>query len=258
MSAERNRPLDEAALHAWIDREIAEDDCAAFVQAMKDDPGLARRVERFRADQAALREALSAVLDDPVPARLRQVLDAGTRARPRLLPIAAALALFVAGALAGFAGGGWWRQAADARDVIATQALDAHLVYVGEVRHPVEVGAGERDHLVAWLSKRLGGPLKAPDLAAQGFSLVGGRLLPATDARAAAQFMYEDAAGERVTLYVSTTADRRETAFRVMARDGAHAFYWLDGPFGYALAGTLAEDRLLRLAHIVHAQLATD
>src|SRR6202008_1834129 len=51
-------------------------------------------------------------------------------------------------------------------------------VYSPEVRHPVEVGADKEQHLVAWLSKRLGAQLRAPKLEALGYSLVGGRLLP--------------------------------------------------------------------------------
>ena len=45
-----------------------------------------------------------------------------------------------------------------------------------------------------WLSKRLGRPLVVPDLAAVGFRLMGGRLLPAEDGPAA-QFMYETGKG---------------------------------------------------------------
>ena len=39
--------------------------------------------------------------------------------------------------------------------------LGAHSVYVPEVRHPVEVRA-EEEHLVRWLTKRVGAPMCAP------------------------------------------------------------------------------------------------
>ena len=71
------------------------------------------------------------------------------------------------------------------------QAAGVHAVYQPEQRHPVEVGAARQDHLVQWLSKRLGRPLKVPVLSTQGFELVGGRLLPG-DASARAQFMYQN------------------------------------------------------------------
>ena len=53
----------------------------------------------------------------------------------------------------------------------ARDAMAAHVVYSPEVRHPVEVAAAEQQHLVQWLSKRLGTQLKAPVLQAQGFDL---------------------------------------------------------------------------------------
>ena len=60
-------------------------------------------------------------------------------------------------------------------------ALDAHRLYVVEVRHPVEVPGSERAHLQQWLTKRCGWDVRAPELGATGLKLVGGRLLPGPD-----------------------------------------------------------------------------
>ena len=43
-------------------------------------------------------------------------------------------------------------------------ALDAHRLYVVEVRHPVEVPGSERTHLQQWLTKRCGWDVRAPEL----------------------------------------------------------------------------------------------
>ena len=94
----------------------------------------------------------------------------------------------------------------------------------------------------------------APDLSAAGYELVGGRLLPAV-AGPAAQFMYETMAGERLTLYVRTSSGGRETAFRFVEDDGISAFYWLDGPLGYALIAANPRDALLPVARTVYEQL---
>jgi len=108
---------------------------------------------------------------------------------------------------------------------------------------------------VAWLSKRLGAELKPPKLSAQGFELVGGRLLPG-EAGPVAQFMYQDARGQRLTLYVQRDAqDSRETAFRYARENGIGVFYWLDGRFGYALSGEMDKPDLLRIATAVYQQL---
>ncbi|HOA92544.1 MAG TPA: anti-sigma factor, partial [Quisquiliibacterium sp.] len=133
-------------------------------------------------------------------------------------------------------------------------AAVAHAAYAPEVRHPVEVGASEQTHLVAWLSKRLGAPLKVPDLGGEGFRLIGGRLLP-DDTGVAAQFMFEAVGGQRLTLYVRRDADGADTAFRFSEEHGLLTFYWLDRGFGYALSGELARDTMQAVATSVYRQL---
>jgi len=132
------------------------------------------------------------------------------------------------------------------------------------VRHPVEVGADQEAHLVAWLSKRLGAPLRVPALDSVGLALVGGRLLPGYSATASdvdpapvAQFMYQGAKGQRVTLYVRTEArDHGETAFRFAREGSVRVFYWIDRNFGYALStADLDRAELLRVANLVYKQL---
>lgn len=138
---------------------------------------------------------------------------------------------------------------------LAHHAALAHRVYAPEVRHPVEVGADQQDHLVAWLSKRLGTPLKPPRLAPLGYELVGGRLLPG-DSGPVAQFMYTDASGQRLTLYVSSgQAGNKDSGFRY-AQDGQlSVFYWIDGRYGYALSGALGKAELSQIANAVYEQL---
>ena len=53
------------------------------------------------------------------------------------------------------AGRNAWRRARPLSE-FARQAVLAHVVYSPEVRHPVEVRAAQQEHLVQWLSKRLG------------------------------------------------------------------------------------------------------
>lgn len=139
----------------------------------------------------------------------------------------------------------------------AQQAAVAHAVFQPEQRHPVEVTAAQQEHLVQWLSKRLGRPLKVPALQAQGFELVGGRLLPG-DSGARAQFMYQNAAGVRITLYLGaldSPGAAPETAFRFHTDGPVPGFYWVDQGFGYALSGELPRAALLGLATAVHQQL---
>jgi anti-sigma factor RsiW len=134
------------------------------------------------------------------------------------------------------------------------RAARAHLVYSPEVRHPVEVDAKEQDHLVKWLSKRLDVPLKVPVLTQEGFELLGGRLLPGDGP--VAQFMYQDATGKRLTLYV-TPSKKGEmlTSFRFAKEGKVSVFYWIDDECGYALSGELDKTTLAKVASLVYKQL---
>ena len=140
------------------------------------------------------------------------------------------------------------------------QAGLAHAVYLPERRHPVEVAASEQEHLVQWLSKRVGKPLKVPNLSSLGYELVGGRLLPG-DMGARAQFMFQNQQGQRITLYLGSMdkqhegIDLPETQFRYEAGGPAPSFYWMDQGFGCALTGQIPKESLMVLAESVYQQL---
>lgn len=177
--------------------------------------------------------------------------------------MAFALGWLAHGQLAGLSGAtGSMARSAPEREFVR-QAGFAYTVYQPEKRHPVEVAAAEQEHLVQWLSKRLGRPLKIPSLEAQGFSLVGGRLLPG-DAGARAQFMFQNASAQRITLYLgaleksASAADAKATQFRFEADAAVPSFYWAEQGFGYALSGPVDRATLMALANSVYAQINRD
>jgi anti-sigma factor RsiW len=133
------------------------------------------------------------------------------------------------------------------------------------VRHPVEVSVREGDalqqreqeqHLARWLTRRLSVPVKLFDLRQQGFELVGGRLLPdGADAGPSAQLMYQDAGGQRVTIYLRKAAGRdAPAAFRYERQGELGLFYWVEGDCGFALVGPQPRERLLALAQSIYQQ----
>ena len=243
----------EAELHALVDGLLPESrriEVEAYLAAHPDD---ALRVKAWRDQNQALHELFDPVLAESLPTRLRQRVLL-RRAGPvlRYAAIAGWLAL---GAVVGWYLHGY--STANSADTVAFahRAAIAHIVYSPEVRHPVEVGADQEAHLVAWLSKRLGGSLKVPHLTALGYQLVGGRLLPGNQGPVA-QFMFQEGNGQRLTLYVRIGAsDSKETAFRYAQERGVSVFYWVDGKFGYALSGEIDKAELLRVAKAVYQQL---
>jgi anti-sigma factor RsiW len=208
--------------------------------------------DREYAEQtAALKRAFDPVLSEPIPARMYLK-------RPAWLDYARAAVLVAVGVAIGLALP-LLRPVPPSPVAMAVplpaRAARAHLVYSPEVRHPVEVEAKEHDHLVKWLSKRLGLQLRVPVLATEGFELLGGRLLPGPEG-AVAQFMYQDASGKRLTLYITKpNKDDTTTAFRFAQEGPVSVFYWIDRECGYALSGEIEKPLLARVASSVYRQL---
>jgi anti-sigma factor RsiW len=245
-------PVTEAELHAYVDGALPPARAADVDAYLADHPEDAARVAAYREQLVVLHREYDAALSEPVPA----AWQSARRARlPRRWSYAAAAAIFGLGVAVGWQTHGINAEQRMEASAWPRRAAIAHVVYSPEVRHPVEVGADQEAHLVAWLSKRLGAPLKVPHLSGAGYTLVGGRLLPG-ERGPVAQFMYQDGKGQRLTLYVRVNPDaNRETAFQFSQERGVSVFYWLDHRLGYALSGEVEKDELLRVATAVHSQL---
>jgi anti-sigma factor RsiW len=247
----------EHELHAYVDGTLPEArrlEVEAWLAAHPED---AARVQAWAAQNQSLHAAFDSVLNEPLPLNLVR----STRRAALPVPfkaIAAMLAMLVTG-LVGYAIGlGSSEQAPAAPTAyLARDAAIAHAVFSPEARHPVEVDAAHAEHLVAWLSKRVGTQLHAPDFSALGFELLGGRLL-ASETGPVAQFMYQDKIERRVTLYVRrAVAGNTGTTFRHATENGVEVFYWIDGDFGYALSGQIGRQAIRQLADAAYAQLVT-
>ena len=267
MTMEPDRITDEL-LSAWVDSELDASQRQAVQAWLNSHPQDMARVQAWAADRTALADLLNPVLHEAAPAALQAVVwqHASRSSAPRWAMAAAAAALLTAGALLG--GGSVWqfqqqRQlelAAQLRTQLAAgtaqgwvqRAAFAHSVYVGEPRHAVEVKAQE-EHLSRWLTRRIEIPVKLFDLQAQGFQLVGGRLLPDGPGKSA-QLMYEDAQKRRVTVYLRKPEQGTDAAFRFEQQGALGMFYWVEEGAGYALVGELPRQTLLDLAQAIHKQ----
>jgi anti-sigma factor RsiW len=245
-------PVTEAELHAFVDGALPPERASEVDAYLASHPEEAARVAAYREQLVVLHREYDAVLNEPLPARIQTARRGRGPSFWRYAAVAAGFALSF--------GLGWQLHAytSDQRIESSTwprRAAIAHVVYSPEVRHPVEVGADQEAHLVAWLSKRLGTPLKVPQLLGMGYALVGGRLLPG-ERGPVAQFMYQDGKGQRLTLYIRVNPDAsRETNFKFAQERGVSVFYWLDSKLGYALSGEIEKAELLRVATAVHQQL---
>jgi anti-sigma factor RsiW len=246
-----NIPVTEDELHAFVDNELPAErrgDVEAWLATHPED---AERVRSWRAMGEELQARYGSVINEPVPKRLE--LEQVERRPGRWIygTIAASFLAFVAGG-----GAGWFAHGAAATpstfQSFTLDALDAHRLYVVEVRHPVEVPGNEVTHLQAWLTKRCGWDVRAPDLAATGLKLVGGRLLPGPSGPASF-LMYESPSGERFTVYTAK-AGTAETQMRYTTKDNEGALFWADHGVGYVVSGGPDRDRLTQVARLVYDQ----
>jgi anti-sigma factor RsiW len=293
---ETDAPVCDDDLHAFVDGQLDASRMAAVLRYLQRHPDAAVRVAHWHAQRFALRRLHRGTDAGPIPAALTNTVLRHSRRRWNPWAQAVAAVVLVAAGAAGMRA--WQpvpvaTTVASAPPQFVRDATAAYVVYTPEVRHPVEVTAQEEAHLVQWLSRRLGRPLAAPALQDRGFRLLGGRLLPGEpmaaqaassapgtpaaagtpstapaaakpadagsgNALARAQFMYEDARGRRITLYVAVFpagVAPHETAFRSVRSANGTAFYWVENGYGYALNGDLPAPELQALADDVYDQL---
>jgi anti-sigma factor RsiW len=244
-------PVTEEELHAYVDNELPAERRGDVEAWLANHPDDAERVRSWRAMADALHARYDAIADEPVPKRLE--IERLVRQPRKWIygAIAAALVGFIAGG-----GVGWLARGAVASPStfqnFTLDALDAHRLYVVEVRHPVEVPGSERAHLQQWLTKRCGWNVRAPELDATGLKLVGGRLLPGPTGPASF-LMYESASGERFTIYTARAA-AETTQMRYARQDNDGALFWAEHGVAYVVSGSSDRERLTQVARLVYDQ----
>ena len=248
-----NSPVTEEELHAYVDGELrrrpraprSSNGSPRIPRMPRASPPGARRP--MRSARATARSQAS---------RCRRVSTCRrSRARGRKwsrLAAAAVLAAFLLGGGAGWFGRGVVEGAGPTR-AVTIEAFEAHRLYIGEVRHPIEVKAGE-SHLNRWLSRRVGYEMPTPNLDPFGLKLLGGRLLPGNAGRAAALYMYEGATGERFTIY-SRRDQAPQSALRYRASGPIGSVFWVEDEVAFVVSGPADRARLQKVAEAVYEQI---
>ena len=252
MSEFRDVPEDE--LHAYVDGGLDAARRADVRRYLQDHPDVASRVASWTAQREALRGAFGPIAG-PVPPRLELQRLVQQRLDRRWQPWRIAASILLAFALGG-AGGWLLHERAGSGDValLAQAAAANHTVYAADRRRPTELGADQRDDLVRWVSNRLNHHVAAPDLEADGFKYMGGRLA-ATEDGPAGLFMYVNARGVRVTVFVLPLSSAAAAPMRNVDVAGLNSCVWIDKGIGYTVVGDLPYKTLWQLAEQVQRQL---
>lgn len=250
-------------LSAYLDGALPPEDMQAVEDALEHDAALQDELEALMAGDAIAQDAFGAMLDEAVPQSLISAIENAVPAQPANQPArptrfvglaaAAVVGALVVGSLAGYMLGAATpaTQVASARGWLDDIA-DYHAVYAQQVRHLVEVGADEADHIETWLTNTVGVDVRIPDLQDSGLTFQGARLLVAAG-KPVAQLIFTDSENRVVALCMiqspnpaDDTSARRIGAFDMVSWGAGNANIVVVGDEGRgdleAIAQTVAQD----------------
>lgn len=237
-------------LHAFVDGQLNDSDAALVEAHLLAHPDRAAEVADWAMQNTAILDLFPGPdlpIELPTMAQPAPPQAANLRRTP-IRAIAASISILAIGITLGWTASNLQTQNTEITVTgLVQQAINAHAVYTADPHRPVEVKASEEALLIRWLSNRIGEQLSAPDLSANGFDLVGGRLLSVADGPAA-QFMYENTDGTRITLFATRAANSQMAEFTFKQNGKTNSFYWQDDRLRYAIIGDLPRADLNRLA----------
>lgn len=232
----------EEELHAYVDERLEPGRRREVELYLAANPEQAARIEGWRADARQLRAALAGLAEQPLNPRLQPAALRRDLRQRRQRRWAIAAMLLVALGVGGL--GGW--QARDANLLANTalpmaDALQAHRLFAYAA--PLDVAVQQPGQLQAWLTEHFSPSGRLPDLSAYGFTPVGARLL-SNEQGPAALLVFQDAQGQRISLFLRTPSEhyaRMPTGERVEGQ--LQARYWSHGAYNYALVSEAADAR---------------
>ena len=237
-------------INAYLDGELGPDEAAEIESRLADSPEAQERLAAYARQKDQIGEALAGIAaTGPVPlktARLAKRLTA--RLHRKLAPRRAmpagpwmhgATRVAAAAMLVAF---GWWGHASwttapSGVPEYVSEAVGAHTVFANDMVRPAEYTGGDVESAAEWFSAKIGVPVNAPDLGSHGMSVIGARLL-GTKEGPLAQFIYEDADGERYSLTLAKHPENRPIApLQVVDYPDRAVGYWSTPNIDFALIG---------------------
>lgn len=235
--------LADHKIQDYIDGRLDERDQAIVAAYLLAHPDAASKVEMLRRQNEALKGIGREILDEPVPARLREVLRQQTETsfsgRRKLrssgfLEAVAAIMLFCVGGAIGWFMHDRLTPRLGLQDHIASNAADVYTFYGGEHDYPVDFPPDRTAELVSWINRSFDREISPPDLATLSYEYRGGQLLPMSGA-SIGFFQFESPEGARLAV-VFWPGDQRPTKLdRIGLQENVAARYWLGAGFSFAV-----------------------
>ena len=255
--------LADDKIQDYIDGRLDDRDNAVVAAYLLAHPDVASHVEMLRRQNEALRGIGHEILDEPVPARLRDVLHRQTRqpaqasrvGRARLrssgfLEAAAAILLFCVGGTVGWFMHDGLTPRPGLQDLIAANAADMYTFYGGDHDYPVDFPPDQTSELVSWINRSFNREISPPDLADLSYEYRGGQLLPISGA-SIGFFQFEGPEDARLAV-VFWPGDQPPTQLeRIGRQQNVTARYWLGDGFSFAVMSDASNPDLESAAEAV-------
>jgi anti-sigma factor RsiW len=257
MSRDLPAGISDEDVSGYLDGSLEPLRRAQVEAAIRADPKLARTVAAYRAQEEDLRQMAAAVLDEPVPENLLEVVRKAHRPawRPPLRQIMQLAAAVVVGvALGWLLHRGMPSREDDLLEPFIHQAVLAHDSFVAS--EDVDTLRDRGTPLLEEVRSPFRTPIRLPRLLGSGqqpvlFRSVEGGVGPGVE------LAYADPAGMLTSLIIRQHSDKDDVPVRFREVEGHSVLYWLDGPLLYALVGEGSEDELRAMARSVYAATAS-
>jgi anti-sigma factor RsiW len=250
--------LTDHQIQDYIDGRLDERDRAMIAATLLGRPEVASDVEAFRRQNEALKGLGREILDEPVPARLRNALHQPTVVplnslrRRRLSPFleaAAAVLLFCLGGAAGWLVHERLTPRIGIENLIAASAADVYAFYNSERDYPLDFPPDRTKDLISWISRSFERDIGPPDLAELSYAYRGGRVLPISGA-SSGFFEFESQDGARLAVFF-WPAERVPTRLTMGQQENIAARYWHGDGLSFAVMGDQANPDLENAAETV-------
>jgi anti-sigma factor RsiW len=243
------RNNDELQLTAYCDGELDPVAAAEFERRLAADDRLKARSTRLMALRQAVRAVPLAQVPSDLQARIQAKLKAETAQRPSNVTVLRrrswSFQALAASAVFGAVISGSVLRTIDRfgqADTVASEVVAGHIRGL-LAPQPFDIASSDRHTVKPWFTSRLPESPQVPDLAAQGFTLLGGRV-DVIENRPVATIVYKHAAHT-----VSLTTLKAGQAVSDQTIAGYNVRSWSDGNFTYVAVGDLPSADLAVFEH---------
>ena len=255
-----HEPVSEIDLLAYADGTLDSDPVrrAEVEEYLKSHPDKAERIIAFMHQDDDIHRLYDPVLDEPVPERLRNVLEQPqpNRYAQVLVRTGFAASILIA------ASGGWYLGRTvpsgqlQQRDSIAQSALNGYRSGMVDslpsqpTVSTVQSVEPEWSNTMSSIAGHIALQMRVPDLSAQGYRLQENREIH-TDGGNAMQIGYVDDTGNKLVLLLQPRWNTGIHDLQVDEQDGFSVATWADGPITFGLASGIEPGQAYELASFI-------